>query len=146
MDVTFLEDASRIRQDNSSQNMVVLRHIALNILKNDKSKSSLKQKRFKAALDDTFLLKLIDQLWSDCPGLIPIKLDIFEKLQDIRDEELRQTITSELKDRPKRDPKPKRRKTIDLMAIPDDVEESPDNIRPLVSESSDDIPKQLAMF
>jgi len=62
MDVTFLEDASRIRQDNSSQNMVVLRHIALNILKNDKSKSSLKQKRFKAALDDTFLLKLIDQL------------------------------------------------------------------------------------
>jgi len=73
-------------------------------------------------------------------------LDIFEKLQDIRDEELRQTITSELKDRPKRDPKPKRRKTIDLMAIPDDVEKSPDIIHPLVSESPDDSPKQLAMF
>lgn len=62
MDVTFHEDESRIRQENSSQNMVVLRHIALNILKKDKSKGSLKQKRYKATLDDTFLLKLLAQL------------------------------------------------------------------------------------
>ena len=60
MDVTFREDEMRIRKGNSSQNMVVLRHIALNILKKDKSKGSLKQKRYKATLDDTFLLKLLE--------------------------------------------------------------------------------------
>ena len=62
MDVTFREDEMRIRKGNSSQNMVVLRHIALNILKKDKSKGSLKQKRYKATLDDTFLLKLLEQV------------------------------------------------------------------------------------
>lgn len=62
MDVTFWEDESRIRKDNSSQNMVVLRHIALNILKKDKSKGSLRQKRYKATLDDTFLLNLLEQI------------------------------------------------------------------------------------
>lgn len=62
MDVTFREDDMRIRKGNSSQNMVVLRHIALNILKKDTSKESLKQKRYKAALDDTFLLKLLEQV------------------------------------------------------------------------------------
>lgn len=62
MDVTFREDDMRIRKDNSAQNMVVLRHIALNILKKDNSKGSLKQKRYKATLDDTFLLNLLEQI------------------------------------------------------------------------------------
>lgn len=57
LDVTFREDDSRIRKDNSSQNMAVLRHMALNILKRDTSKGSLRQKRYRAALDDAFLLK-----------------------------------------------------------------------------------------
>jgi len=50
------EDDSRIRAGDSPQNMAVLRHLALNILKKDKSKGSLRQKRYKAALDDTFCL------------------------------------------------------------------------------------------
>ena len=58
MDVTFREAESRIRHDNSSQNMVVLRHIALNILKKDKSKASLRQRRYEA----TLLLKLLEQI------------------------------------------------------------------------------------
>jgi predicted transposase YbfD/YdcC len=62
MDVTFREDDMRIRIGNSSQNMVVLRHIALNILKKDTSKKSLKQKRYKATLDDNFLLQLLQQI------------------------------------------------------------------------------------
>jgi predicted transposase YbfD/YdcC len=62
MDVTFGEDASRIRKGNSPQNMIVLRNIALNILKQDTSKGSLRQKRYKAALDDRFLLKLLAQI------------------------------------------------------------------------------------
>lgn len=62
LDVTFREDDSRIRKDNSSQNMAVLRHMALNILKRDTSKGSLRQKRYRAALDDAFLLKLLSQI------------------------------------------------------------------------------------
>lgn len=61
LDVTFREDDSRIRCGNSPQNMAVLRRLALNILKTDPSKGSLRQKRYHAALDDTFLRKLLDQ-------------------------------------------------------------------------------------
>lgn len=60
LDMIFGEDDSRIRSGDSPQNMAVLRHLALNILKNDKSKGSLRQKRYKAALDDTFLSQLLD--------------------------------------------------------------------------------------
>ena len=59
LDVVFREDQARIRKQNSPQNMALLRKIALNILKQDPSKSSLKQKRYRAALDDTFLLQLL---------------------------------------------------------------------------------------
>jgi predicted transposase YbfD/YdcC len=62
MDVIFREDESRIRKHNSPQNMAVLRQIALNILKQDTSKGSLKQKRYRATLDDAFLLQLLAQL------------------------------------------------------------------------------------
>ena len=62
LDVTFREDDSRIRHQNAPQNMAVLRDIALNILKQDPSKGSLKQKRYRATLDDSFLLQLLLQL------------------------------------------------------------------------------------
>ncbi len=62
LDVIFREDDSRIRTGNSPQNMAVLRGIALNILKQEPSKASLKQKRYRAALDDTFLLHLLTRL------------------------------------------------------------------------------------
>ena len=62
LDVTFREDEARIRKDNGPQNFGVLRHIALNILKQDASKMSLKQKRYRAALDDSFLLQLLTQI------------------------------------------------------------------------------------
>jgi len=61
MDVTFAEDDSRLRIGNSPQNMVVLRHMALNLLKRDPSKGSLRQKRFRAALDTAFLQSLLAQ-------------------------------------------------------------------------------------
>lgn len=62
LDVTFGEDLSRIRIGESSENMAVLRTIALNLLKHDKSKSSLKQKRFRAAMDNSFLFQLLTQI------------------------------------------------------------------------------------
>lgn len=62
MDVTFAEDHSRIRNEDSAANMAVLRSIALNLLKHDTSKSSLRQKRFRAAMDNDFLLHLLTQV------------------------------------------------------------------------------------
>lgn len=62
LDVTFGEDLSRIRIGESSENMAVLRTIALNLLKHDNTKSSLKQKRFRAAMDNAFLFQLLTQI------------------------------------------------------------------------------------
>jgi predicted transposase YbfD/YdcC len=62
LDVTFREDDSRIRSGDSPQNFAVFRHLALNILKQDPSKMSLKQKRFRAGLDDAYLLELLTRV------------------------------------------------------------------------------------
>lgn len=62
LDVTFGEDMSRIRTEESAENMAVLRTIALNLLKHDTSKSSLRQKRFRAAMDNDFLFHLLTQI------------------------------------------------------------------------------------
>lgn len=59
LDVIFGEDASQVRTDDAPENFAVLRHIALNLLKRHPAKLSLKRKRFRAALDDSFLLELL---------------------------------------------------------------------------------------
>lgn len=60
LDVSFHEDASRIRRDNAPENMALLRHFALNLVKRDKSsKSSIAARRKKAAWDQTYLVKLL---------------------------------------------------------------------------------------
>jgi predicted transposase YbfD/YdcC len=59
LDVTFREDDARLRTGDSAENFAVLRHIAFNLLKRHPAKLSLKRKRYKAALDDRFLLDLI---------------------------------------------------------------------------------------
>lgn len=59
LDVTFAEDASRVRLDNAPENFAVLRHVAFNLLKSHPSKASLKRKRLRAALDDSFLFDLL---------------------------------------------------------------------------------------
>jgi predicted transposase YbfD/YdcC len=61
LDVIFGEDASRVRIGHAPQNFALLRRIALNLLKQDTSKASLNQKRFRAALEDDFLLQLLSQ-------------------------------------------------------------------------------------
>jgi predicted transposase YbfD/YdcC len=56
LDVTFREDDSRIRTGNAAQNMAVLRHMALNLLKQEQSaKRSLRGKRLKAGWDEDYL-------------------------------------------------------------------------------------------
>jgi predicted transposase YbfD/YdcC len=60
IDVTFQEDASRIRTAHSAQNFALLRRIALNQLERETSiKSSIRQKRYRAALDNQYALKVL---------------------------------------------------------------------------------------
>lgn len=60
LDVIFNEDGTRIQDINSSQNLVVLRHMALNLLRQDKtSKLSLRARRLKATWDDAYLRKIL---------------------------------------------------------------------------------------
>jgi hypothetical protein len=58
--VSFNEDLSRIRRGNAAENMSVIRHLILNLLRQEKSsKKGLKAKRFKAALDTDYAEKVI---------------------------------------------------------------------------------------
>ena len=59
LDVVFHEDQSRIRTGDAPQNMAVVRHIALNLLRQETSKGSLKTKRFRAALNESYLAKVL---------------------------------------------------------------------------------------
>jgi predicted transposase YbfD/YdcC len=62
LDVTFREDDARARLGDSAENLAVVRHVALNLLKQHPAKLSLNRKRFQAALDERFLLDLLTQL------------------------------------------------------------------------------------
>jgi predicted transposase YbfD/YdcC len=59
LDVVFREDDARLTVLNGAENFAILRHFALNLLKRHPAKPSLKRKRFKAALDDSFLAQLL---------------------------------------------------------------------------------------
>jgi hypothetical protein len=61
LDMAFREDESRARKDNSAENLNVLRQIALNILKSEKSfNGSITDKQFKCLLDNSYLDKIIE--------------------------------------------------------------------------------------
>ena len=59
LDVTFDEDRCRTRKDRSALNLAVIRHAALNILKTDASKGSIRKKRIKACVDPRFRSSLL---------------------------------------------------------------------------------------
>ncbi len=60
LDVDFNEDGSRIRKDNAPENLAVMRHIALNLIKKDKTSSgSIKGKRKRAGWDNNYLRELL---------------------------------------------------------------------------------------
>jgi predicted transposase YbfD/YdcC len=60
LDVTFNEDRCRIRKDHAAENMVALRHVALNLLRQEPSRRiSLRQKRLLCSLDEHYLLTII---------------------------------------------------------------------------------------
>jgi predicted transposase YbfD/YdcC len=60
LDIAFAEDHQRVRKDNGPANFAVLRHIALNLLKQEKTvKAGIKAKRLKAGWDEPYLLKVL---------------------------------------------------------------------------------------
>ncbi len=59
LDVIMDEDAAHIRVDHGPENMAVLRHMALNLLKHEPSKMSIQSKRLQAACDNNYLEKVV---------------------------------------------------------------------------------------
>jgi len=60
LDISFREDDCRVRSGHAAENRAVLRHIALNLLKKEKSiKLGVKNKRLKAGWDDDYRLKVL---------------------------------------------------------------------------------------
>jgi predicted transposase YbfD/YdcC len=60
LDVVFREDESRVRKGYASENLAMLRHMALNLLKQNKtSKNSIKGKRLTAGWNNDFLAEVL---------------------------------------------------------------------------------------
>jgi predicted transposase YbfD/YdcC len=59
LDVTFREDQSRLRTGHGPENFAVLRHIALNLLRQEPSTKSMPRKRLACALNPDYLLKVL---------------------------------------------------------------------------------------
>lgn len=63
LDVAFDEDRNRTRKGHSASNLAVIRHIALNLIKNEQtSKVGIKTKRAKAGWDNQYLLKIMGMI------------------------------------------------------------------------------------
>lgn len=60
LDIAFREDECRVRKDHAAENFAVVRHMALNLLRQEKSLSvGVKAKRMRAAWDRHYLLNVL---------------------------------------------------------------------------------------
>ena len=61
LDIAFREDESRVRKDHSPENLAVLRHLALNLLKKEKlAKGGIHAKRLQAGWNNDYLLSILN--------------------------------------------------------------------------------------
>jgi predicted transposase YbfD/YdcC len=68
LDIAFREDDSRVRKDYGPENFAVLRHIALNLLKQERtSRRGIKGKRLRAAWDTEYLESVLAGLLNLSP-------------------------------------------------------------------------------
>lgn len=64
LDIAFREDECRVRKGYGAQNLATLRHIAVNLLKQEKTaKIGTKSKRLRAGWDEDYLLKVLSGLF-----------------------------------------------------------------------------------
>jgi predicted transposase YbfD/YdcC len=69
-DVTFNKDHCRIRKDHAAENLVALRHMTLNLLRQEHShRLSLRQKRLRCSLDEPYLLTVLSRATADAIAL-----------------------------------------------------------------------------
>lgn len=60
LDIGFREDDCRVREANAAENLATIRHIGLNLLKQEKScQLGIKSKRKKAGWNENYLLKVL---------------------------------------------------------------------------------------
>jgi predicted transposase YbfD/YdcC len=67
LDVSFNEDASRVRDPEARENLALIRRLALTRLQHDETKLGIHSKRLKAAWDERYLTKLV----FDVPKIAP---------------------------------------------------------------------------
>lgn len=59
LDVVFRQDAARVLVGHGPENLAMMQQFALNLLKKEPSKQSIRTKRLRAGWDDEFLAKLL---------------------------------------------------------------------------------------
>ena len=60
LDLAFREDESRVRQGHADENLAVLRHISLNLLRHEhSSRVGIHTKRLKAGWDTSYLQRVL---------------------------------------------------------------------------------------
>jgi predicted transposase YbfD/YdcC len=62
LDVTFNEDQSRLRAGHGAKNITVVRHFALNLVRQVTDKRSIKRRRKRASWDPQYLLQILGPL------------------------------------------------------------------------------------